>query len=315
MVAQSRLSAAIELEKIMSRGVSHPWAQAKKTVRSWARYGALELLSRQAHARGTIERNLRIPRISLPYLHSVPPHAEARFRELLRELSKTHTFISYAEAMMRIQAGKIDRPYVAFSFDDGFASNARTARILEEFGATGCFFVPTDFIGVETVSDARDFFGFVDGVDEPAMTWSDLETLKERGHMVENHTARHNVLSWITETQYEDEIGRAAEVLRRRLGSANHFAWPRGRFSHFNAEAARVVFATGHETCASAERGAHVVKSAGGLRQLCIRRDHLMAEWPLHHSLYFLATSAAKSTVSSNEWPSGWDVADSKADG
>ncbi len=90
------------------------------------------------------------PRVHLPYLHTVPPHEEDSFRRLLTELRRDHTFISYSEAVERILTGDVDRPYLAFSFDDGFESNVRTARILEEFDTVGCFFVATRFIGTPT---------------------------------------------------------------------------------------------------------------------------------------------------------------------
>lgn len=274
--------------------------------RAAARHLALDVLAMKLRWQGKLEQGLRTPRISLPYLHAIPEGREETFRRLLQKLSETHTFIGYDEAMGRLAGGQIDRPYVSFSFDDGFKSNVRAAKILEEFGTTGCFFVPTGFIGTRTVQEAQAFFGYSLGVDEPSMSWEDLELLKSRGHLVENHTTNHRVLSWIPPSQYRDEIGAAAEVLRRHLGQSKHFAWPRGRFSHFTPAAASVVFETGHETCASAERGSHVAPHVGSKESLCVRRDHLMAEWPLQHQLYFLANSALTASAADNQWPASW---------
>ncbi len=283
----------------------HP---ALRSARAVARHSALDALSLRARWTGDVRRGLATPRVHLPYLHAVPPGEEATLRRLLTVLAASHTFISYSEAVDRVLHGPIDRPYVAFSFDDGFASNVRSAAILEEFGATGMFFVPSGFVGTPSVQAARDFYGFSAGVDEPAMTWDDLEGLLDRGHEVGNHTRGHHVVSWADPAAADDDIHRGAEELRTRLGRVHHFAWPRGRFSHFTPRAAQTVRETGHLSCASAERGAHRVPTSKDPASVCLRRDHLMTAWPLRHQLYFLAQSALRSRPTTNDWPESWDV-------
>ena len=278
-------------------------------ARGAVRHLALDLLSARQRRGGRIDAALARPRVHLPYLHAVPAREEDRLRELLAALAPTHAFISYSEAVDRIRRGDIDRPYVAFSFDDAFASNTRTARVLEEFGAPSMFFVPPGFIGTRSVAEAREFYGFSEGVDEPAMTWGDLEDLLARGHEVGNHTLGHKVMSWVDQDQVLEEVSLGAADLRSRLGEVTHFAWPRGRFHHFTDAAARTVFETGHTSCASAERGAHVHGSGPSVTSLCLRRDHLMTRWPLRHLRYLLARSAAGADGSSNTWPEEWDVA------
>lgn len=280
----------------------------RRRVRAVARHGAVTTLARLWEESGRTGRAIRRPRVHLPYLHAVPAVEEARFRQLLDWLAPTHEFVSYSEAVERILNGRIDRPTIAFSFDDGFASNARTAEILEEYGATGCFFVATGFIGVPDVTSARGFFGYSQGIDEPAMTWGDLERLKSRGHEIENHTSSHRQISNLSHQEVVDQIGQAAEDLKARLGGSRHFAWPFGRYSHFSAAAAGEVFAQGHRSCASAERGAHVSDGEIDRERLCLRRDHLVTSWPLIHQQFFLARSAVSATTGSGEWPSGWRV-------
>src|SRR5699024_10627287 len=92
-----------------------------------ARHGALDVLAFRDRLRSRNEPAWTRPRVHLPYLHAVPPEEEDTFRDLVREIGRTHTFISYSEAVERIKHGPIDKPYVAFSFDDGFKSNVRTA--------------------------------------------------------------------------------------------------------------------------------------------------------------------------------------------
>ena len=180
------------------------------------------------------------PRVHFPYLHAVPPAEESAFRRFVEALALNHTFLPYGEAVRRVLSGPIDKPFAAFSFDDGFVSNVQIARILEDYGARACFFVPTGFIGTSfTPAEARHQFGFSDDIDEGAMTWGDLEELKARGHEIGNHTVTHRVLAELPGQQLVDEVNLAAEELRSRLGVSEHFAWPRGRFRHFDERAAR----------------------------------------------------------------------------
>jgi peptidoglycan/xylan/chitin deacetylase (PgdA/CDA1 family) len=251
---------------------------------------------------------LRTPRVHFPYLHAVPPDEEPTFRRLLTELRETHTFVTYSEAVGRVLSGAIDRPYAALSFDDGFASNLRTAGLLADLDIPACFFVTTGFIGTRTLAEAHSFFGYSQGIDEPAMTWADLERLKEHGHEVGNHTVRHRRVSDLSTDRMAEEIGTAAEALRSRLGGVDHFAWPFGRWFHFTPDAVRVVFETGHRTCASAERGAHPAVAVQDPLALCVRRDHVMTSWPLRHTRYLLAASARRVDEQAGAtWPPGWD--------
>lgn len=284
-------------------------AKLKDHARALARHSALNVLSARYRVQSLLPEAYEAPRVHLPYLHAIPRAEEGTFRSFVAELAKTHTFISYSEAVQRIKEGPIDKPYMAFSFDDGFQSNVRAAHILEEFGTKGMFFVPAAFVGTATVADARSFFGFSEGVDEPAMTWRDLEGLLERGHEIGNHTLGHKVMSWVDADVMQEEIREGANQLRARLGDIHHFAWPRGRFFHFTEDAARTVFTSGHTSCASAERGAHTMTHNGPSTDLCLRRDHIMTNWPLRHSLYFIAKSSRRAVPQDNNWPGGWNVA------
>lgn len=290
-------------------GSTGPAAQGRADVsslrtraRSAARHVALDGLS--AWTRLRPPESPPAPLVQFVYLHAVPPRDLDSFARLVARLATTHEIVSYGEGVRRVDAGGASAAAIAFSFDDGFASNVAAAEILEQQGATACFFVPVGFVGCPDVAAARAFFGMRDGVDEAAMTWRDLEGLVERGHEVGNHTVTHRVLSSLPDDEVSEEIGRAREVLSSRLGQGEHFAWPRGRFQHFTPAAARATFASGHVSCASAERGAHLSGHGGGA-SLCVRRDHLVARWPLRHQLHFVRASAGRPV---HAWPEGWQV-------
>lgn len=272
--------------------------------RARARGAALDLMAFQGRMRGTTTAGLSVPRVHFVYLHDVPEHELERFDRLVGRLAEHHELVSYSEAVRRLSAPALEYPSLTFSFDDGFASNVGAGRVLGRRGVSACFFLPTGFIGCRQVSEARRFFRTAEGVDEPAMTWGDVERLVAGGHEVGNHTVNHMTLAHLSLSQVEDEIEGARAELLRRLGVADHFAWPRGRFEHTSAEAVRAVYQTGHWTCASAERGSH--EPGRSVARPCIRRDHLMTSWPLRHAAYFVARSAWRRGDGS--WPTGWDI-------
>ncbi|WP_159078011.1 MULTISPECIES: polysaccharide deacetylase family protein [unclassified Dietzia] len=275
----------------------------RSRTRKLARDAAVSALARANSMRGYTDKALTLPVIHFPYLHATPLGEAGKFRDLLQAISKTHHLISYSEAVTKVLEGPIDKPYASFSFDDGFKSNLLAARILEEFGTTGMFFVPTNAVGIPSVVQAREFFKFDDGCDEPVMTWEDLESLRSRGHEVGNHTMNHVTLSRISRNQAVEEIHSAAAALRAKLGSCEHFAWPNGRFFHFEQSLIDEVFLAGHTSCASAERGAHSVVHSGSSDELCIRRDHIRTSWPLEVNKYFLGKAAAAASKKSNTYP------------
>lgn len=277
-----------------------------KRVRHAARHGAVTALSWKARRHEGIQRALSTPRVHFVYLHAVPVHEEPAFRRLLDVVSRSHDLVTHSEAVRRIRSGTVDRPTLSFSFDDAFASNYRTAAILEDYGTVGMFFVPAAFPGTPTVEDARELFGYSSNIDEPALSWAQLENLVERGHEIGNHTTTHRDLAKIPQAQVVEEIERSAEILTQRLGRTAHFAWPFGQRSHITPAGVEASFAAGHETCASAERGSHSPITTEPDRPLVLLRDHLMTSWPLEHNLYFLAKSAESPVAPWTHYPKEW---------
>lgn len=271
--------------------------------RSLARSLALSGLAAVGRLTG-LEANLSRPRVHFLYLHFVPGAEEANFRRLLKALSKDHHFISYSDAVARVYSGAIDRPYLTFSVDDGIRNGLRLAEVLDEFGAKACFFV-CDRIPEMNSPDEIDAFCRRELEIPPTdfLSWDDMAALLGGGHEIGNHSARHRTLSDLSADQLEDDIAGGLVRLRSRLGdTVRHFAWPRGRFFHMSADAAAVVFRSGHTSCASAERGCHVSKPISR-ESLCIRREHIISRWPLAHSMYFISRSAASADEATNRWP------------
>lgn len=284
--------------------------RSDRSLKSLARSVALSSLAAIGRVTG-LDNNLRRPRVHFLYLHLVPGGEEQNFRRLLTALAAHHTFISYSDAVSRILSGNVDRPYIAFSVDDGIRNGLRLSELLDEFGAKACFFVCDRIPDIASQSDIARFCRTeLEIPPTDFLSWADMERLIRRGHEIGNHSARHRRLSDLSGDQLEDDIAGGLARLKSRLGgTVRHFAWPYGRFVHMSADAAAVVFRSGHASCASAERGCHIARPLNR-ESLCIRREHIVSRWPVSHSLYFLARSAASADEASNHWPQSLMTAD-----
>lgn len=281
-----------------------------QNVSLWSsvRHGLLSVVGGAAEIFENWTRILKTPRVQFLYMHYLFDDQRQTFRQLLNALAREHQFISYTEAVRRVQEGRIDRPYIAFSFDDGLKNCLHAARLLDEYGAKACFFVCPQAVEAAHYPAKKTFAS--EQLNMPPvdfMSWGDLEQLKRQGHEVGAHTMRHPCLSELSRKETREEICRSGRILRDRLGTTCHFAWPYGRFSHFSDVAARTVFEEGFLSCASAERGCHVHGNISR-RDLCIRRDHIVASWPVSHVLAFLVRNALFREWQVDEWPSDWNI-------
>lgn len=279
-------------------------------ARSVARFAALTALASYERASGRLASDLERDRVHFLYLHHVFTDEAAGFRALLEELAHRHTFVSHSEAVERLRSGRIDGRYIAISFDDGLKTCLAASRVMDEFGARGCFFVCPSMVGNTNEEEVTRFCA--ERLHMPPvefMDWRDMEDLRARGHEVGSHTVNHRQLSLLAGADLDAEVAGSRALLEQRLGPVRHFAWPFGRFHHFSPAAAEAVFRAGYASCSSAERGCHVAAAGGPASGLCIRRDHIIAGWPLAHCMYFIARSARRATPALNAWPAGWSVA------
>jgi len=273
--------------------------------RSVFRHAALSGLALLYKVAGYIPSSLEKNRVQFLHLHHVFEDEEDSFRKLLRSLSKNHHFISYSEAVERIWKGDINRPYVAISFDDGLKNCLRAAQIMSEFGLKACFFLCISIIGETDYYRIKEFCS--SKLYQPPLeflSWDDIELLLKQGHEIGSHTMTHSNMAQLSAEQIQTEIVESYRFLAQRIGGVKHFSWPLGRFFHITPTAVRTVFETGFESCASAERGCHVFQA--DREQLCIRRNNVMAKWPVNHVFYFMARNSRRASICDNQWPQGW---------
>lgn len=270
------------------------------SVREIVRGAALDAASLFWRLSLRTEKELSKNRVQFLYFHHVFDGEEEAFRRLMAYLAKKFEVISYVQAARRILEGKIDRPYLSISFDDGLRNNLKAAAIMEEFGIKACFFVCPSVIGEKDNEMIRTFCR--EKLHKPPMEfldWRDIDGLLSKGHEIGSHTMGHSDLASLDREQLIYEIKGSYDLLESRIGKVKHFSWPFGRFENFSKEAEQLVFDSGYLTCASAVRGCHTSR-AESQRCLCIRRDHIMLSWPKRHIEYFLAAGGRASSKETN---------------
>ena len=136
------------------------------------------------------------------------------------------------------------------------------------------------------------------------LNWDDVEKIQNLGHEIGSHTMEHINVAQASKEEFIEDCKITFEILQSRCGEAKHFAFPYGRFFHFNEAGRNVVFDAGFTSCATAERGCHINHN-GFIRndELCILRDHILLEWDIDHIIHFLTTNSKAATAKNNLFP------------
>ena len=272
----------------------------KKTLRTHLRDLALTGLSFIAN-----EKYLDNPRIQFLYIHHLFKDEEKKLDLLLNRLSKNHEFISYSNAVGKILSGTIDKPYIAFSSDDGFQNNLRAAEILNEYNAKACFFINPGIVGETDFDSIKKYCTeTLSFVPVSFLNWDEIAQLQKWGHEIGSHTMKHMNIAKATAQEINDDMQQTFQILNNRCGRVKHFAFPYGRFYHFSSIGRKAVFDAGFMSCATAERGCHInTLSPISNTELCIRRDHTVLGWDINHILYFLINNAKNASINNNVYP------------
>lgn len=228
-------------------------------------------------------------RLRVLLYHDIAPDDYARFAAQLTWLARTWHFVApqdFADMMQRerpIEGGKL-----LLTFDDGFASNRLVAEeVLNPMGIQALFFVVSDFVGIATQEDCRQFIArhICPGMNPAVMpghwrnmSWPDLRSLVDKGHTIGAHTRTHARLSTLTDDRaLEDEIINSADRLEQQLGiKVEHFAFTFGDLASFSP-AALTVARRRFSFIYTGLRG----ENAGQVPAWAIRRDSMQAKDPL----------------------------------
>jgi len=276
------------------------------SVRTLFREWALNALAWKSLFQGNLGNFEPTPVVQLILIHRIAPEEEKPFASFLQWLVAHYEVVSYSAAIESIQSGSGNRPKVAISFDDGRKDNLAAAKILNDHGMSGCFFICPDVIGETDRSKVEKYCRerMLWSAPKEFISWSDLVQLKDLGHEIGNHSNGHYVMADLDTDKFVDEVNSGREKLAHKLGPVKHFAWPYGRFFHFKKKWVGKVAELGHKSCASAERGAHLPNfNLPNPTSFCLRRDRLDMSWKPAHWKYFLSKSTRNPITLEQAWP------------
>jgi len=93
----------------------------------------------------------------------------------------------------RLLSGTVDKPYIAWSSDDGFKNNAIAAEVLNNYGAKACFYINPETIGLSDKNKIKQFCDVKLKMPPIAFAdWRDVELLLKQGHEIGSHTMAHD---------------------------------------------------------------------------------------------------------------------------
>jgi peptidoglycan/xylan/chitin deacetylase (PgdA/CDA1 family) len=154
-------------------------------------------------------------------------------------------------------------PYVAITFDDGYADNHTHALpLLRERGMPATFFLAVGFVE----RDAEVMAHLADAWRTPperlrSLSWDQVDDLRAAGMSIGSHTWSHRNLAELSPEAVEADLRRSREVLETRLAEpVRAVAYPWGKLgrhvnSHTFAAARRAGFELGLISLPRALRG------------------------------------------------------------
>ncbi|MDB4110564.1 polysaccharide deacetylase family protein [Amylibacter sp.] len=176
-------------------------------------------------------------------LHRIPENQYGWFDLLIKYISHQYGFIDPIN--LKDEFSKFDgRPRILLTFDDGFYSNRVLAEaVLEKYRVKALFFLTEDFLGDQkSIPFVREMFypnsplKNLSNADCLPMSWSDVNWLLRKGHMIGAHTKSHPVLSdLIDHDNLVDEIVTSADRIEEKISSKiDCFAFPFGSLESVN---------------------------------------------------------------------------------
>jgi peptidoglycan/xylan/chitin deacetylase (PgdA/CDA1 family) len=172
------------------------------------------------------------------------------------------------------------------SFDDGLRSHYSTvAPLLEKYGFTGWFLVPTGFINAHVdkqsayCSSHNITFGYDYGDGRRAMTWNEIKDLDHK-HVVVSHTRNHLRLGEsVPEDKVKTEIIGSKKILEEILGhEIMCFGWVGGEVDTYSATAYKWIQKAGYKFSFMTKAGPILPNTS----TQNLHRIFLGSSWPIH---------------------------------
>lgn len=213
--------------------------------------GLIRVVTRLYHARVG-------PHVRVVNYHDVPPSRAADFRAQLEFYASRYTPVDRA-GLEGLLAGhdiglETKRPGLLITFDDGLRSHAEVAApLLEAFGFSGWFMVPSGFVDTP-IAEQADFASHHQIVWSPeyedervAMSWEQLRAL-EAHHVIGCHSLNHHRLeAKLSAAEREVEIRDSKARFEAQLGhEMDVFCWVGGEEWSYSAECAATIREAGY---------------------------------------------------------------------
>ncbi len=192
------------------------------------------------------------PRIRVLAFHDTPQEQEQELRERLRWIAESCAVVPLAVAFGRDRLDG-ERLNIVLTFDDGLKEHhSVAARVLDDLGLAGTFFVPTGALDLHGEA-AADFsrHGLRRSRTFEFMSSPDVAELAEHPLFdVGGHTHSHPDLRETTD--FSAEIAEPKDVLQRTTGRpVRWFAYPFGSPLHMSARSVDAIRSAGYETAFS----------------------------------------------------------------
>lgn len=228
-------------------------------------------LKRLREAAAPALRRLGVPRLarrlqSLPdghvrvlLYHFVPRSRRQAFEAQVQHVASRYRVLHPEEFAAVLEGRRTpEGPEVVFTFDDGTVSDLWAARILEQHGYRGIFFLVPDFLDA---APARKLLLERSPSYRPheaeiaALDWAGAARLVAGGHRIGSHGGSHRRLKDLEGEAIEDEVLLSAQRLESRLQTpVEWLAFPYGRAEDLDGEALRAALSR-YRACFTGVRG------------------------------------------------------------
>jgi peptidoglycan/xylan/chitin deacetylase (PgdA/CDA1 family) len=237
------------------------------------------------------------------YIPSDITHSTNLFRAQMQYVARTCRPVTLDEIPEYVAGTRpIPKRAVAITFDDGFHDNYEIAApILEECGLRGTFYIATSSVegrplwfvrlrywmvrakiawpqfleasgqcATLTQPEREEFMAKLEHVgsvgDTLTMTWGQVRSLRERGHVVGSHTAHHPNITKVPRDEMHRELEESRKCLEVELGTPiRHFSYPNPILSpHWNEETVKASHQAGYSTAVTSNDG-QVAKGTNAL--------------------------------------------------
>lgn len=213
--------------------------------------------------------------------HATPAELAGGFRAQLAFFREHYSDVTFDDLRRFLTEGTWTKPKpgLILSFDDGYRDNATVAApLLEEYGFTGWFFVPSQFIedGHDGSSGSDVRGGAVP--PKPCITVDQLGTLAVR-HVVGCHTRTHvRLRESVGAARLREEIVGGKAHLERLLGRpVRAFCWVGFEEDAYSPTAQRCIEEAGYDVAFMCNAG----PIARGDHRLQLERSNVEADYPL----------------------------------